>query len=394
MRARLTPINLAFRPCVGIVVKNRDGLYWTGERLGFPGSWQFPQGGIDEDETPVDAAWRELEEETGLTKKHCRLSAECPFWGTYEVPRDRHSPFGWLGQTQRWFLFTYDGNPEDAKEIALQSRDFLKEFSDFKWQKFETLFQTVVDFKQPLYAQVHAWLQTCEEKGVPEKREYDGFLWKGLPDEIELVYTSRQYTNWIRRLDQSFTIKEINVQAVDRRHDGGLLFAKLFVKAQDSSGLPVPGAVLLRGDASAVLLVLKCAGEEYTVIVRQPRFAAGLSSTKEIPAGMLDDSGDKEAVAVREVKEETGLVIEKSDLIDLGGFYPSFGLCDEIIYLFAAEKEISPNELSNLQGRLCGRPEENERIKVELLKLRDLPTSTGDPKSLFAYWRYFSQKRN
>ena len=67
MRTQMTPINNAFRPCVGLVVINEDGLFWTGERLSFKGSWQWPQGGIDPGETPREAAWRELKEETGLT---------------------------------------------------------------------------------------------------------------------------------------------------------------------------------------------------------------------------------------------------------------------------------------------------------------------------------------
>ena len=206
-----------------------------------------------------------------------------------------------------------------------------------------------------------------------------------------MVRTSLQYKNWIRRMDQRFSIKEITVQAVDRRHNGGLLFAKLFVQAFDQDGRQVPGAVLMRGDASAVLIVINCEGEKYTVIVRQPRFAAGLYETKEIPAGMLDDSTDKLTTAVREVKEETGLEIAKENVTDLGGFFPTYGISDEIIFLFAAEIDLTKEELDSLKGRICGCPDENEKIKVEIIPLRDLSKVTDDPKSLMAYWRYLSK---
>ena len=112
MRTQMTPINNAFRPNVGLVVMNGKGLFWTGERLNFKGSWQWPQGGIDSGETPRDAAWRELREETGLTEEHVELVAETPVWLTYEVPRTRPTFFGYRGQTQKWFLFRYKGADE------------------------------------------------------------------------------------------------------------------------------------------------------------------------------------------------------------------------------------------------------------------------------------------
>lgn len=393
MHVQTTPLSDAFRPCVGLVVIDSRGLYWTGERMGYKGSWQWPQGGIDHGETAEEAAWRELHEETGLTGDHVELVAECPEWFTYEVPRTRPTYFGWRGQTQKWFLFRYKGDPALARGLAEASEDFCKEFSDFKWQGWETFYPAVVDFKQPLYLRIKEWLGRIGELPGPETASsFDGFVWRGSAPEVELVRTSRQYAAWIRRLDQSFTISEIRVQAVDRRRDGGLLFAKLLVKAVDRSGQPVPGAVLMRGDASAVLLVLDCEGERYTALVRQARFAAGLASTREIPAGMLDDSMDPAAVAVREVMEETGLQIAREDLVDLGGFYPSCALCDEIVYLFAARKRVTREELTALEGRLCGCQSENEHIRVEILPLRELPISTGDPKSLFAYWRYMQKE--
>lgn len=391
MRTQFTPINNAFRPNVGLVVKNEKGLYWTGERQNYKDSWQWPQGGIDSGEMPLEAAWRELREETGLTEKEVELVAESPFWLTYEVPRTKPTFFGYRGQAQKWFFFRYKGLDEDAEKLALASEDFQKEFSAFKWQKWETFYPQVVGFKQPLYVQVKEWIDSLEGPGVETELSFDSFIWKGKIEDIEMVRTSLQYANWIKRMDQRFKIEEIRVQAVDRRHNGGLLFAKLFVKAFDQEGRQVPGAVLLRGDASAVLIVINCEGEKYTVIVRQPRFAAGIYETKEIPAGMLDDSTDKLTTAIREVKEETGLEITKENVTDLGGFFPTYGISDEIIFLFAAEIEMTKPELEALKGRICGCPDENEKIRVEIIPLKELSQVTDDPKSLMAYWRYLSK---
>lgn len=391
MRQQLTPINNAFRPNVGLVVMNEKGLYWTGERQNFKGSWQWPQGGIDSGETPREAAWRELREETGLTENEVELVSECPFWLTYEVPRNKPTFFGYRGQAQKWFLFLYKGKDEDAEKIAFASEDFQKEFSAFAWRSWEDFFPLVVGFKQPLYLEVKKWIESLDETGVEEETTFDSFIWKGRKEDIEMVRTSIQYANWIKRMDQRFKIEEIRVQAVDRRHSGGLLFAKLFVKAYDQEGRQVPGAVLLRGDASAVLIVIRCEGEKYTVIVRQPRFAAGLYETKEIPAGMLDDSTDKLTTAIREVMEETGLEITKENVTDLGGFFPTYGISDEIIFLFAAEINLTKEELESLKGRICGCPDENEKIRVEIIPLRSLSEVTDDPKSLMAYWRYLSK---
>ena len=80
---------LPYRPCVGLVIINREGLIFAGQRFDSPQpAWQMPQGGIDPGETPMQAGLRELHEETGLSDDLVELIAETPDWVTYDLPDD------------------------------------------------------------------------------------------------------------------------------------------------------------------------------------------------------------------------------------------------------------------------------------------------------------------
>ena len=80
---------LPYRPCAGGVLTNAQGLIFAGQRAGMDTpAWQMPQGGIDAGEDPIDAAFRELEEETGVRRDHVRLVAETSSWLSYDFPAD------------------------------------------------------------------------------------------------------------------------------------------------------------------------------------------------------------------------------------------------------------------------------------------------------------------
>ncbi len=116
------------------------------ERRDVPGQWQLPQGGIDRDETPIAAAWRELEEETGLTADDVELVEEFPEWVAYEWPTHLQRK-GRLGQCQRWFTFRV----LDAQAEPTPDGD---EFVDWAWVEPAWLIDQVVEFRAVGYRRV------------------------------------------------------------------------------------------------------------------------------------------------------------------------------------------------------------------------------------------------
>ncbi len=166
-KTKKTPVDpetLPYRPCVGILVLNRDGLVWAGRRIAEDDSemagtdklWQMPQGGIDEGEEPLPAALRELYEETGM--RTVTLLAEAPHWIDYDLPPHLLGiafKGKYRGQTQRWFAFRFEG---DDSEIAINPPPggHEAEFDDWGWKKMTELPELVVPFKRPVYDDVVA----------------------------------------------------------------------------------------------------------------------------------------------------------------------------------------------------------------------------------------------
>ena len=146
----LTADDLPYRPCVGIALFNDDGQVWIGNRIGFEGAWQLPQGGIDEGETAEQAAFRELSEEIGTSK--AEIVAQTPDWLTYDLPDHLiGKAFGgkYRGQKQKWFAMHFTGKEKHIKIDVPHP-----EFDAWRWTDFCTLPDLIVPFKRPVYLQL------------------------------------------------------------------------------------------------------------------------------------------------------------------------------------------------------------------------------------------------
>ncbi|MBL4807885.1 MAG: RNA pyrophosphohydrolase [Rhodobacteraceae bacterium] len=144
---------LPYRPCVGLMVINPAGHIFAGKRLDNPGNaWQMPQGGVEKDEDPRDAALRELEEETGISAGSVDILAETKDWIPYDLPHHLVRKLWkgrYRGQKQRWFLLKFTGSDS---EININTE--IPEFSHWCWMPPEDLLSNIVPFKRDTYERV------------------------------------------------------------------------------------------------------------------------------------------------------------------------------------------------------------------------------------------------
>lgn len=136
-----------FRAGVVAVVRRSDGRVLAFERADRPGEWQLPQGGIELGETPAQAAWRELEEESGLTPAEVELVGEHPQWVPMPWPPEIVGDGPRLGQVHRWFEFRVRDDDVEPKPDG-------REFRAWRWVEPAWLVEHVVAFRRPSYAQV------------------------------------------------------------------------------------------------------------------------------------------------------------------------------------------------------------------------------------------------
>ena len=125
-----------YRSCVGLMVFNKEGNVFCGQRLDNKvEAWQLPQGGIDKGEIPIEAGYRELKEETSIT--NIEFISEYPEWLNYDIPlplADNLWEGKYRGQTQRWLLFHFMGEDKEKQQIKndLKTMEMvLKEYLDY-----------------------------------------------------------------------------------------------------------------------------------------------------------------------------------------------------------------------------------------------------------------------
>ena len=157
-------MTLPYRQGVGLMLFNPAGLVWVGRRLDQKGeAWQMPQGGIDEGETPEQAALRELEEEIGTAS--AVIVGESAGWVTYDLPPELVG-VAWKGryrgQKQKWFALRFTGSDD---EIRIDGEH--PEFAEWRWVEFDRLCELIVPFKRDLYEQVTAEFATLAQRMRP-----------------------------------------------------------------------------------------------------------------------------------------------------------------------------------------------------------------------------------
>ncbi|SVD47793.1 uncharacterized protein METZ01_LOCUS400647 [marine metagenome] len=141
-----------YRKCVGIMILNNNKEILVGKRLDHPsGFWQMPQGGIDENENPEEAVWREMMEEIGTNKaKLLKVSSQ---WINYDIPSETLKTLPWghkyIGQTQKWFAFQFTGEESDINVGTVNP-----EFSEWKWTKINLIVDEIVPFKRDVYSAI------------------------------------------------------------------------------------------------------------------------------------------------------------------------------------------------------------------------------------------------
>lgn len=144
-----------YRPCVGIMLVNRDGKAFVGRRIDNKEGdwWQMPQGGVDEGEEPAAALVRELHEETGVADRFIEVIGRLPDEIYYDLPDELKGKLWggrYVGQRQTWFCVRFTGSDAD---IDLEAHD-PPEFCDWRWVDPDDLPGMIVPFKQRVYRQV------------------------------------------------------------------------------------------------------------------------------------------------------------------------------------------------------------------------------------------------
>ena len=135
-----------------MMILNDNNEILVGRRLDYPsGFWQMPQGGIDDNENPEEAVWREMMEEVGTNNAELiKMSSQ---WVNYNIPQDTLDRLPWgkryVGQTQKWFVFRFTGQESDIN-VGTEN----PEFSEWKWTKFNSLADNIVPFKRDVYKKI------------------------------------------------------------------------------------------------------------------------------------------------------------------------------------------------------------------------------------------------
>ncbi len=203
---------------------------------------------------------------------------------------------------------------------------------------------------------------------------------------------SIKYQHWLKRLEsEGLTVRSVEELQTIRSPRGNVLFSMLRIDAVDADGVALLPIAVLRGHFVSVLtwFVDSASGERFMLLVKQRRVATG-GWFYEHPAGMCDEDTDPIAVAVKEVKEETGLEIGPGDVVRLndGLLYSSPGLLDEGGYFFFCEVKTDRNVIDGFRNRQTGAADESEFIHTVVLTEAEALPLLHSTSSLLNYYLY------
>jgi len=155
---------MPYRDCAGIAVFNRDGKVFLGRRKSKTGedapedhSWQLPQGGIDDNEDPMDAALRELFEETSI--RSVSILTAAPDWISYDLPDNllgKALKGKYRGQRQKWFAVLFEGDEAEIDVTEPGGGKHNAEFTVWRWEDLTRIDAFVVPFKRDAYRRIIA----------------------------------------------------------------------------------------------------------------------------------------------------------------------------------------------------------------------------------------------
>ena len=145
-----------FRGGVGAVIRNSKGQVLAFERQDLPGAWQLPQGGLALGETVDRALFREIREETGLSRRHVRKTFEVPFWIGYEYPSAASGTKKGRGQVHKWFFLELVG---DERAIDVKPGG---EFRAWRWCALSELVDSVAPFRRDVYLELARWAASAD----------------------------------------------------------------------------------------------------------------------------------------------------------------------------------------------------------------------------------------
>jgi 8-oxo-dGTP pyrophosphatase MutT (NUDIX family) len=184
----------------------------------------------------------------------------------------------------------------------------------------------------------------------------------------EKLIDSHKYNLWKNKLVKNgLDVSEVDELYTRRNGKGEVLFSLLYTHATTPEGNAIPPICFLKGEVVSVLICLidVATNEKFLLLVQQRRICDG-SLTYEHPAGMLDSESDAAAVAAREVFEETGVFVEKHDLVSLNTdpCYPSTGTSDEAMYFFYCELRLSRQRIDSYHNNTQGLISDHEYINT------------------------------